>query len=723
MEHTMNTSKSSSALPRILAVVMVILLAGLLRGRAAATLNIDFDENDYIHAGQMYAALIRAGDWKGFLNTNYRTEHPPLAKIAYAISFLTVPAEPLIEDEPLNTITPPPESLPPNLKRAGRTTAAIFGTMQAGLMAWMNPMAGFLLAIHGFTTKYTSEIMLDGLASMLSVATALFYYRSKKVAGKSRTRWLILSAIGLGLAADTKYLHSLVGFAILIDWFLLARKEGDLRTFFKQAFLWGLLSVAVFFVCNPYLWADPVGRMQESIASIQFTTASPAVEASNYPFWQPLVWILLSPTAWQAGPYVFALDALIAVLGFMGLARQRRKEPFFFIWFVVALVILLVWRTKWTQYILVLTAPLCLAAAEAIDQGWENVQERWSRLGQKTRASYNPREVSRSIPWLVPGLMIFLSFTLFPLIFQFAISLTDFNSISIKDGLNGGVWREVWEGLSGKAAAVNPEFPFRSKEVRYIGPSSYLPVFDWITVDGILVFNILWTILSVSLQTILGVGAALLLWNKRIRFRRAWQTLFILPWAVPEMIGALMWMTIFAPVFGWVALAVQDFGKDLPLAALNDWASSPNTTLLVLLIVGVWYGFPFMMLAAAAGLKQVPVDVFDAAAMDGANTWQTLRHVTWPLLMPLVLPAVIIRGIFAFNQFYLMQIFGFMHPNYYMTTLANLSYNIFNPSGFYGANGQFAVSAVLNIITLLILIVFVLLFNRWSRADEGVAYA
>jgi ABC-type sugar transport system permease subunit len=138
-----------------------------------------------------------------------------------------------------------------------------------------------------------------------------------------------------------------------------------------------------------------------------------------------------------------------------------------------------------------------------------------------------------------------------------------------------------------------------------------------------------------------------------------------------------------------------------------------------MLIANLWYGFPFMMLAASAGLKQVPTEVFDAAAMDGANTWQTFQHVTWPLLTPLVMPAIIIRGIFAFNQFYLIQIFG----NFSMTTLATFSYNIFNPSGFFNANGQFAVSAALNIITMLILIGFVIIFNRKTKADECVTYA
>jgi hypothetical protein len=58
-----------------------------------------------------------------------------------------------------------------------------------------------------------------------------------------------------------------------------------------------------------------------------------------------------------------------------------------------------------------------------------------------------------------------------------------------------------------------------------------------------------------------------------------------------------------------------------------------------------------------------------------------------------------------------------------MTTIATLSYNFFNPSGFFGANGQFAVSAAMNIITLLILVRFVATFNRLVIADEGVTYA
>jgi ABC-type sugar transport system permease subunit len=126
------------------------------------------------------------------------------------------------------------------------------------------------------------------------------------------------------------------------------------------------------------------------------------------------------------------------------------------------------------------------------------------------------------------------------------------------------------------------------------------------------------------------------------------------------------------------------------------------------------------MLASSVGLKMIPPEVLDAAAVDGASSWGTFRYVTWPLLLPLIVPAIIIRSIFAFNQFYLFQAFGF-----YNSTLATLSYNIFNPtSSSYGLRGgMFSVSAVINILTVIILAGLVILFNRWSKAGEGVTYA
>lgn len=714
---TLDKSKSVSMPLRILAVIVVAAIAWSLRLRAVNLLPVDFDEDDYLRAAQEFTQLIRTKDWSGFQETNYRTEHPPLSKILFGVGLLATPEEPLIPDRP--TSAEPDKFLPKELLRSARTVGAILGTVTAALLALVNPLGGALLAFHTFTIKYDSQVMLEALPAMTSLMVVMAYLQSKKP--KNKTGWLLISAVFLGLTAASKYLYCLVAIAVLIDWFLEAREKDELVYFLRNALLWGFFAVVIFFAADPYLWPNPVERLKESVLyHAGYATGASEVQGANFPFWQPFVWLSMSPSAWHEKVFIFAPDLLITILGTFGLARLWKKERVYVFWLGIAIFFLLLWPTKWPQYVLVLTAPLSLAAAETVSLGWENIQDRRNRrrLGKES-AHFNRREALRSIPWLVPGLIVFAIFTLFPLVFQFAISLTDFNSISIRDGLNGGVWRAVWERLTGHVMAANPDFPFRSKVVQFLGFRSYRPIFNLITSEGILVFNILWTVLSVGLQTVLGVGSALLLWNKQVRFRRGWQTLFILPWAIPETIGALMWMTVFAPAFGWLALAIQDLGKDIPFAFLNGWERSPNLTLVVMLIANLWYGFPFMMLAASAGLKQVPTEVFDAAAMDGANTWQTFQHVTWPLLTPLVMPAIIIRGIFAFNQFYLIQIFG----NFSMTTLATFSYNIFNPSGFFNANGQFAVSAALNIITMLILIGFVIIFNRKTKADEGVTYA
>jgi arabinogalactan oligomer/maltooligosaccharide transport system permease protein len=250
-----------------------------------------------------------------------------------------------------------------------------------------------------------------------------------------------------------------------------------------------------------------------------------------------------------------------------------------------------------------------------------------------------------------------------------------------------------------------------------LGFLNFQPVLNFINSQQVLFNDIFWTVSSVALQTLLGLSVALVLWQKGVKFKRGWQTLFILPWAIPEMIGALMWSNVFTPTTGWLALAVQKYGPEMPFASLLNWEKDPNLWFIVLLICGVWYGFPFMMLAATAGLKMLPMECYESAQIDGASSAQMLRYLTIPLVYPLVVPAIIIRGIFAFNQFYLFQ--SFHIPT---VTLATLSYNIFNPSGNF-LNGQFAISAIINLITVLILIAFVLLFNRVSHMESRGEYA
>ena len=710
--------KPESTLLKIIAVIIITALAWTLRWQAVQGLPVDYDEDDYMRAAQEFTLLIRAENWSGFLETNYRTEHPPLQKILYGINLLSEPDAPPIADKP--TTAPPDRSIPQELLQKARTVGTVEGTLTVLLVSLINPIGGLLLAFHTFTIKYVSQVMLEALPALTSLITVLAYLRYKK--RKHGIGWLILSSVFLGLTAASKYIYCLVAIAILIDWFFTARKNGEIKRFVGNALFWGGLGIIVFFAFDPYLWPNPINRLQETIFyHAGYATGATEVDRANLPTWQPLVWLSFTPAYWHEDVFTIAPDAIILIHSLFGLSRLWKKERLYVIWLGVAILFLFMWPTKWPQYILVLTAPLSLAAAETIGMGWEMVKDGLSnfRRRKEARAYVNRREAIQSIPWLVPGLVFFIALTLLPIGYQIAMSTTNLSGQNLRDGLQGGITREFWGGIIGQIEPPGPNTNWRSPNVIYVGSLGYQGAMEYLNQVGITFFSYFWTILSVFLQAVLGIGAGLLLWRSRDRVRKIWQTVFILPWAIPEAIGALLWLNIFAPFNGWLALAVKEYGPDIPFGSLMGWEKDPDSILFVMLISALWYGFPFIMLATSAGLKMLPKEVYDAAALDGAGLLDTFRYITWPLLQPLVLPALLVRAIFAFNQFYLFQM---MIPYYYnnansMITLSSLSYYVL----YRGSD--FAFSATVNIIALVLLGVFVVLINRWSKASEGVTYA
>jgi ABC-type sugar transport system permease subunit len=707
---------------RILAMLLVILTAWTLRLHAARALPIDYDEDDYLRAGQEYTHLVRTANWPGFLETNYRPEHPALAKIMIGLSLLSAPPEPLTPDAA--TSAGPNNYLPRDLIRPARTLNAVLGTLTVAILAIGNPLAALFLAAHTLTIKYVSQVMLEAFPALTSLLMALSYLQWKKGKRSRVEGWLVCSAVCLGLTAASKYLYCVAGIAVLMDWILDARAQQSFKSFLPVAALWGLLALAVFFLFDPYLWPNPIARLGDSIF-YHAGYASTAAEVQNaaYPVWQPFFWLFFSPYWWHPGVFPFPFDPLIAMLALFGLKRLWTKERLYVLWLGIGLAFLLIWPTKWPQYIVTLSIPLCLAAAETGLLLRDSLVSAWHNRKTRIKTPLSKPETYRALPWLIPGLITFSVLTLFPLLFQLAVSMTDFSTTSIRDGFNGGIWRAITGGLAGKLPITSVDIGARSSQVHFVALNLYPPVAAFITyINGssVLFFNVMWTILTVLLQCGLGLAVALLLWQRGVRLGKFWQTLFILPWAIPEMIGALMWVNVFRQDGGWLALAADKFGADSFFAIFSrSLDTSPSLWLVTFLLPALWYGFPLMMLASSIGLKTISREVLDAAAMDGAGIWQTFRYVTGPLLMPLLMPAIIVRGIFAFNQFYLFQAFGFSD-----STLATLSYNIFSPTNGFGRyGGQFAVSAAINIITVIILMGFVAIFNRWSRAGEGVTYA
>jgi len=715
----------------VLAVAGIALAARLL---AVSQLPVDFDEDDYLRAGQLYATGLTAGDPGVLLRENYRTEHPPLSKIVTGLVLTQQPAFPEIPDLP--TTAPPSNDLPEPQLDAARTAQAVFGTLAAVALAILSPLGGLMLAVHTWTVKYTSQVMLEAVPAFLSVVSVLAYFAATRPGVRRRRAWLGAAAIAFGLACAGKYLYGVAGLAIAVDWLWRTRPDpwrrpGAIARWLAPVGAWMLVAFVTFLAADPYLWPDPIGRLSASIAYHGGYATSAAVQDTGWPSWQPLVWLMGSVPFHPSGTFLVSLDLPITVLAAVGFRRLWQRQRVFALWFLIAFAFLVVWPTKWPQYLLILSAPLSLSAGHGARMALEPFS-RWLRAratSLRRRLATGPapepagprgrgfrgnfRDLRIAAPWLLPGVIALVVLAIIPVVYETAMSVTDLRLNSLRDGINGGVMREAVGGVTGQVQAVPFDLNSRAKEVHYIG-TELLDGFQqgfWLGGQTSAVypaFSLLWMVLSVGLQAALGIAVALALERPGVRFVAFWRTLFILPWAIPEVVGAVAWRDITNPQQGLISKLL---GSEAP------WASSPDLSLLVLLAASTWMGWPLWMLVATAGLRTIPRAIGDAAALDGAGRWRAFRDITLPLLLPLLSAAFIVRGVTAFNQFYLFWVLG---PPDATITLSTFSFYVFSSTN---GPGLYAVSAAINMITLLALAAVVVWFLRWRARAERVAFA
>ncbi len=147
-------------------------------------------------------------------------------------------------------------------------------------------------------------------------------------------------------------------------------------------------------------------------------------------------------------------------------------------------------------------------------------------------------------------------------------------------------------------------------------------------------------------QFLLALGLALLL-NQNLRFRWLARALAIVPWAMPEIVVGIMWRLVYQPDAGLLGDAL---GTD------NDWLGDPTTALPAVIVVGVWAGMPQVTVALLAGLANVPRELHEAAAVDGAGAWRRFRTVTWPAIRPIALAISALSFIWNLNSFALVYV-------------------------------------------------------------------
>jgi len=191
--------------------------------------------------------------------------------------------------------------------------------------------------------------------------------------------------------------------------------------------------------------------------------------------------------------------------------------------------------------------------------------------------------------------------------------------------------------------------------------------------------TLIFTVTSVSLELLIGLGMALAM-HAAFRGQGLLRTTVLVPWAVLTVVTAVMWRTMFVSPYGFV---------NTILGTQTVWLGSEPQALIVIILADVWKTAPFMALLILAGLQVIPGEVYEAAEVDGASTWQRFVRITLPLLTPAILVALIFRTLDALRIFDLP--FVLTQGQNGTSTLSTIAQETFATNRIYGLGSAMAV--------------------------------
>jgi trehalose/maltose transport system permease protein len=182
---------------------------------------------------------------------------------------------------------------------------------------------------------------------------------------------------------------------------------------------------------------------------------------------------------------------------------------------------------------------------------------------------------------------------------------------------------------------------------KYVGLANYLYLFQdplwWRAVGNTLLF----TVLSVGLETILGLIIALTL-NAHLTGRGLLRAALLIPWAIPTVVSAKMWAWMLHDLYGVVNAVLLSLGL---IGRPYAWLADPSLAMAAVVMVDVWKSTPFMALLILAALQALPLGMYEAARVDGIHPIKVFFHITLPLIRPALLVAIIFRGLDALRVF------------------------------------------------------------------------
>ncbi len=235
------------------------------------------------------------------------------------------------------------------------------------------------------------------------------------------------------------------------------------------------------------------------------------------------------------------------------------------------------------------------------------------------------------------------------------------------------------------------------------------------SVTQLVIFNTLfYTIVASILKFALGLWLALLL-NKHLPFQSFFRAVVLLPWIVPTALSAIAFWWIYDSQFSVISWALMRMGLiDEYINFLGDpWAARWSVV-----AANVWRGIPFVAISLLAGLQTISPSYYEAASIDGASPWQQFRHITLPLLTPIIAVVMTFSVLFTFTDFQLIYVLTRGGPLNATHLMATLAFQRAIPGGAMGEGAALAIMMVPLLLAAIMFSYFGLQRRAWQQGAD-----
>lgn len=296
----------------------------------------------------------------------------------------------------------------------------------------------------------------------------------------------------------------------------------------------------------------------------------------------------------------------------------------------------------------------------------------------RRRGIGSPRAKARllELGFLLPALVYLAAFFGYPVVKNLVMGFQDYTTTTFFTGV------APWVGLANYAEVVQS------------------PVFTKAAIN-----TVLFTVGSIVGQFGLGLAIAIF-FRRRFPLSELLRSLLLLPWLVPLIASSAVWRWILDADNG----ALNRFLSATHLVSSNPgWLSSTSLALVSVVVVNIWIGIPFNTTILYGGLQDIPDELYEAGALDGATGWRAFRHITWPLLRPVTTVVLVLGTVYTLKVLDIILGLTGGGPANATQTIATWSYNLSFRQFEFGQG-----SAMGNIL-ILISLVFAVLYLRATR--------